>query len=121
MGHVQMQPLHILIEVEQKAARSTRNCLSCLGAGCVGCFKGIVAAAWAVVRWALSITANTMVKIAFVLALVAACYYEYLLNTGKVSGVRDPRLRQYLYGAFLDLFRSAEGQAGGGGGGRLRG
>lgn len=112
-----MQPLHILIEVEEKAARSTRSCLSCLGAGCAGCLKGIVAAAWAVVRWALGITANTMVKIAFVLALVAAAYYEYLLNTGKVSGVQDPRLKQYLWGAFLDLFRSGGGQGGGGGAG----
>lgn len=108
--------MHIVIEVEEKAQRYTRGCAACLRAGCLGCAKALVGAVWAVVRWVLGITANTAVKIAVVLAIVGACYYEYLLNTGKVTGVHDPKLKQYLYGAFLDLFRSAKQQVEGSGG-----
>jgi hypothetical protein len=114
--------MHIVIEVEEKAeqhAETTRRfacpsfpCASCLRAACVSCARGIAGAMWAVVRWVLALTANTAVKIAFVLALVGACYYEYLLNTGKVSGLHDPRLKQYLYGALFDLFQTAKGEAG---------
>ncbi len=107
--------MHIVIEVEEKAQRYSRNCAACLRASCLRCAHALARGAWAVVRWVLGITASTALKIAVLLAVLGACYYEYLLNTGKVNGVRDPKLKSYLYGAFVGLFQEAKSAAEGGG------
>lgn len=101
--------MHITVEVasESRAQRLSRGCLACLRNACTAALHALARAMWAVARWTLGAMASTAARVALLLVFLGAFYYEYLLNRGEINGPHDPRLKQDLYGAFVDLFRSA--------------